>query len=355
MRKIANFVIKKKYAILVVMVVIALVCAYLMTKVEVNTDLTKYLPDDSNMKIGMDIMEAEFPEAPSDQTLHVMFDDLTEEQKAEIRTRLEEIPYVSSVTYEEGSPEYNLDNHTLYIVHTEYDYATTEEVSIEHALDRDFTDYSLHWKNDGINPGNVPAWVIITALVVLLIILLVMCGSWIEPFLFLAVIGIAIAINMGTNIFQGTISNSTFSIASLLQLVLSMDYSIILINRYRQEKPHARDKEAAMEEAFVRAFPSVVSSAMTTVVGLLMMIFMSNKIGMDLGIVLAKGVFLSMVSVLLLMPGVILIFDKAIQKTEKKSLHVPMNWAATFSYRGRHVNAVLFVAFFNIFSSSFCW
>ena len=127
-----------------------------------------------------------------------------------------------------------------------------------------------------------------------------------------------------------------------------MDYSIILINRYRQEKAQTEDNQTAMKEALIHAFSSIASSSMTTVVGLLMLVFMSFKIGMDLGIVLAKGVFISMLCVMSIMPGVILAFDKLIQKTAKKELHIPMNWAAGFSYRMRPVIGAVFILFFAV-------
>ena len=346
MKKIADFIVNKRYGIIGCMMIIAIACAFFIAKVDVNTDMTKYLPDDSNMKLGMDIMESDFPDTESYQTIRVMFDDLTDVQKKEALTKLENLSYVHSVSFEEDSENYNLDNHTLYVLNTEYDYGSKEEISIESALEQDFAGYSMVWKNDDVNPDGIPAWIIVSAISVLLVILFVMCGSWIEPFLFLAVIGVAIVINMGTNIILGSVSSITFSIAAILQLILSMDYSIILINRYRQEKAQTEDNQTAMKEALIHAFSSIASSSMTTVVGLLMLVFMSFKIGMDLGIVLAKGVFISMVCVMSIMPGVILAFDKLIQKTAKKELHIPMNWAAGFSYRMRPVIGVVFVFFF---------
>lgn len=130
------------------------------------------------------------------------------------------------------------------------------------------------------------------------------------------------------------------------QLALSIDYSIILMNRYQQEKEKCRDNESAMQKAITHAFSSIASSSMTTVVGSLMLVFMSFKIGMDIGIVLTKGVFISVVCVLTILPGVILVCDKLIQKTAKKELHILMGWASKFSYRFRHVLGIVFILFF---------
>ena len=346
MKKLSELIVEKRYVFIVIMLTAAVICALLIPKLEVNRDMTKYLPDDSNMKAGMDIMSDEFPDTESYQTIRVMFDDLTDVQRTEMLEKLEALPNVSSVTYDAQSPDYNKENHTLYILNTEYDYDSPEELAIESALDTDFANADMIWQNDNDATSALSPFLIALALTVLMIILFVMCGSWIEPFLFLAVIGVAVLINMGTNLIMGSVSYITFSIASILQLILSMDYSIILINRYRQEKEHTENSADAMKAALTHAFSSVASSAMTTVVGLLMLLFMSFKIGMDLGIVLAKGVFISMLCVVTMMPGVILLFDKLIVKTAKKELHIPMKWAAKFSYRSRIVMGVAFVLFF---------
>ena len=342
-KKIASFVVDFRLIILAVMLVLAIGSAFFMQKVEVNEDMTKYLPDDSAMKVGMDIMEEEFPEMETSQTIRVMFDDLTAEDKESVLEKLQNIEYVDSVSYDADSVDYNVDNHTLFVINSKYEYGSEEMVSIENVLDNSFSEYTMTWNNDNTGISHIPSWVLLLAVGILMIILFVMCGSWIEPFLFLVGIGFAVLINMGTNIFMGSVSGITSSISSILQLILSMDYSIILINRYKQEKEHLSDNKQAMKAAVENAFSSIVSSGMTTVIGLLMLVFMSFKIGMDLGIVLAKGVFLSMLCVLVLMPGIIISCDKLIQKTAKKELHIPMNWAANFSHKARYVISGIFV------------
>lgn len=346
LEKLSNFIVNKKHWVCLFMLLLTVASVFLMQSVEINEDMTKYLPDDSSMKVGIDIMADEFPEMEMSNTIRVMFDDLTEAQKMEVLSQLENIEFVESVTYDADSSDYNKENHTLYVLNTSYDYGSEEELVIESVLDSDFSDYHMIWNNDDTSLPDIPIWVMAMALLVLMVILFAMCGSWIEPILFLLVIVIAIVINMGTNLILGSVSSITFSIASILQLVLSMDYSIILMNRYRQEKEVEQDKNLAMKAALTNAFSSVTSSSLTTVVGLLMLVFMSFKIGMDLGIVLAKGVFISMVCVLTVLPGVILAFDKLICRTAKKTLHVPMDWAAGFSYKLRHGVGILLILLF---------
>ena len=347
LKKIAGFIVDKRKLLLIAAAVICVISAVLLTQVEVNDDMTKYLADDSPMKIGLDIMNEEFPAAPTVQSVRVMFENLPEGEWATVLERLEKMEFVSSVTYDENSKYHNKDGYTLYVLNTDYAYDSEEFAAIETALEEGVSGYDYQWRSNEIAAmPDLPIWILLAAVGILLVILFIMCGSWIEPLLFLGVIGVAVLINMGTNIVLGSVSTITFSIASILQLVLSMDYSIILINRYRQEKQKSRDNIKAMKKALRRASPSIASSAMTTVVGLLALVFMSFKIGMDLGVVLAKGVAVSMLCVVTILPGIILACDKLIVKTAKKELHIPTGGAGRLSYRLRHIIAGVFVVLF---------
>ncbi len=185
-----------------------------------------------------------------------------------------------------------------------------------------------------------------TAIGLMMAIMFIMCASWVEPFLFMITIGAAVLINLGTNIFLGSISEVTYSIAAILQLILSMDYSIILLGFYRQELAHNEDRLSAMTNALVSAAASVSASGMTTVAGLVVLVFMRFKIGMDLGLVLAKGVFLSMFCVFTLLPALILAFDKLVRLTAKKAPHIRAGGLAGLSYRFRHVVLALLAVLF---------
>lgn len=343
MRKIANFIVDKRLPILIVMLVVTLVFALQIPNVVVNTDMSKYLPDDSSMREGVDIMDEELPDSDIDQTIRVMFKGLTKDEKVEMERRLEEIEYVDSVDYEPDNEDYNKEDYTKYIVNTKYDYYSDEELSIEKALETQFAEHDMKYANDSTSDDNIPVWIFVFILVFLMVILFVMCSSWIEPILFMVSIGVAVAINMGTNIFMGEISSITSSISSILQLVLSMDYSIILMNRYRQECESEADHATAMKSAWVKAFSSIASSSVTTVVGLLTLACMSLKIGRDLGFVLAKGVFISVICILIILPGLILIFDKLVQKTAKKTPEIPTKGISCFCFKYRHVLLVVFV------------
>lgn len=345
MKKISDFLVEKRYMVLTIMIIIAIACGILTMKVNINSDMSKYLPDASGMKTGLNIMEEQFPTAEDSGNIRVMFDNLDNSQKKEVLEKLKAIKYVDSVDYEADSKEYNNGNHTLYVMNFNYDYGTDEAAAVEKDLSSFFDGYDMVYHVDN-DETSLPTYIVVLAFAILMIILFLMSASWLEPFLFLATIGFAIVINMGTNIFLGTVSQITYSIASILQLVLSMDYSIMLINRYRQELEKNSDTKTAMKNAIVYAFSSITSSSVTTIVGLLALCFMKFKIGMDLGIVLAKGVFISLICIYTILPAFILICHKGIRKTSKKVLEVKMDGLGRFSYKFRHAIAGIFVIIF---------
>lgn len=318
MKRLTNFIVNKRNIILSVMLILAAVCAFLMPKVSVNSDMTKYLPNDSSMKQGISLMEKEFPTEEEVYTVRVMFKGLGSEKKTEVKDALAAIENVDKVTYDKNSSDYNSGEYTLYILNTKYGYDTDEEAAVEKQVKEKFSDYEVTVKNDDTSAPDIPISVYLAAFGIILVVLLVSCGSYFEPVLFLITIGIAVVLNLGTNFFLGEISDVSFGIAAVLQLALSMDYSIILMNRYRQELKKTHDRKEAMANALRTAFGSITGSAVTTIVGLLVLVFMSFKIGADIGIVLAKGVAFSMICVFTVLPALILLSHKPIEKTEKK-------------------------------------
>lgn len=334
MNKLANYIVKHRVPILLLTLVLTVVSAFMIPRVKINSDMTEYLPDTSKMKIGMDIMAEQLPDATEDQYLRVMLTGLDEDARLDAKAAFEELPYVKAVEYEARDEDYNKGDKVLYRITTEYEYDSAEERAIQSAVKELYPDNDLIIET-GSTFYKIPTWVIALALGSLLVILFIMTPSWVEPLLFMATIGAAVILNSGTNIFRGTVSNTTFAISAILQMVLSMDYSIIIMNRYRQESETESDHAKAMVSALKNAFSSVTSSAFTTFVGLLMLVFMSFKIGPDLGIVLAKGVIFSLLCVFLMLPALIIMCDGAIRKTQKKVPTVPTKKLAVFSYKAR--------------------
>ncbi len=347
MRAVSEFIVDHSKKILIAMLVIGAICCCLIPSVTINKDMTKYLADSSQMKIGTDLLGEEFENSVTYQTIRVMFTNISYEEEEEVLATLEGMDYVESVEFDIDNARYHAtdedgNTYTLYVVSSDYEYDSTELKSLCKSFKSTFAGYTVTYATDEQSSG-LPIWVMAIAMVVMMILLFAMCNSWLEPILFVAVIGLAVAINMGTNIVLGSISNVTFSIAAILQLALSMDYSIILANRFRQELLLNPDPKAAMKNAYHGAFSSVASSGMTTVVGLLMLVFMQFKIGQDLGVVLAKGVLISMICVFTALPGMILLCHKGIMATTKPHLEIPLYKMAGGVFKGRYIYVPVFL------------
>ena len=317
-------------------------------KVQVNYDMTKYLPDDSAMKQGMDIMNDAFPSLGADKSIRVMARGLNEAQQAELKEKLRLLPYVEQIAHDD-SEKYHRGDASLFVISTSYDYGSPQERSIEKALEKDFAAYNILYRNDNPGADGVPAWLLVAAVVIIVAILLLMCRSWFEPFLYLIGIGVAVVLNEGSNLLLGQVSYVSSSIAAMLQMVLSIDYSIMLVNRYRQEKAGGLEKNQAMEKALKNCLAPMAGSAFTTAAGLMAMAFMRFKVGLDLGVVLAKGVLLSLLCAVTLLPGLVVLCDNLLEKSEKKALRISLAGLARFSYRGRLWLSALFLVLFGTF------
>ena len=342
-KKIAGFLVDRRYLLLAVLLAFTAVCGLLIPKVAINKDRTEYLADDSNMKQGIAIINSDFPEESEKSSIRVMFDNLTPEDIPEIKARLAAIPNVSSVTYEAANADYNKDNHTLFVVKSAYDYSSDEEKTIEAAIADGFAEYTMAFLNDDIPATEVPLTLILIVFLFGIVVLTLMSHSWLDPVVFLTTIAVAVVINMGTNLCLPHIDELTTAIGPILQFVLSMDYSIILMNRYRQEKARIESKTDAMKAALAGSVSSIASSSLTTVAGLLALVFLSFKLGPELGIVLGKGVFVSMLCVFTFLPALILLTDRWLEKTRKKAPAVPMGVLAGFSHKARIVMPAVFV------------
>ena len=179
MERLTDFIVNKRNIILSVMLILAAVCAFLMPKVSVNSDMTKYLPNDSSMKQGISLMEKEFPTEEEVYTVRVMLKGLGSEKKTEVKDALAAIENVDRVTYDKNSSDYNSGEYTLYILNTKYGYDTDEEAAVEKQVKEKFSDYEVTVKNDDTSAPDIPISVYLAAFGIILVVLLVSCGSYI--------------------------------------------------------------------------------------------------------------------------------------------------------------------------------
>lgn len=349
MRKITDFIVNKRYYILALFIILAIISSILSNKVIINKDITKYLPNSSETRIGMDIMEEEFNDDESSSLL-LMFANLEDDEKTKIKDDLQNIEYVDSVDYELENEDYNKDEYTLYSINVDYPANSSQASAVYNTICDKYGDYEFYTNGNIVenNAEVLPEWIVILAVSCALVILIIMCPSFVEAFLFLFVILLAVLLNKGTNLIFSSVSNITESISAILQMALSMDYSIMLMNRYIQEKQKENDKVKAMKNALHHSFQSISSSSVTTIVGLLALIFMSFTIGKDLGLVLAKGVLLSLLCIFTCLPALILLFDKWIEKTKKKTPNINLKRMGNASYKCRFVGLPLLLLIFGV-------
>lgn len=332
-----NIFVKYRYIWLGLTVAIAVVCGIMMPRVNINTNMTKYLPDNSKMREGLSILDKDFAgmSEMGNVDVRIMFDSLSRDEINATQERLKAEKEILSVRRSENGI------HTLYEMDVVND---IDQRELGARLCKDYRHVALvETSHDG---AAADFTMLLTGVIVLLIILLLMCKSWFEPVLFLLSTGIAVIINIGSNVLLESVSMTTNSIVGVLQFVLSMDYSIILSNRYRQEKAKGFENRIAMGNAVRMSSSSILSSAATTIVGLIVLVFMKLKIGEDLGLVLAKGVLCSLICTYTILPALLVAFDKVVVKSEKKVLTIPTRWLSWFSIKYRICLTILFVALF---------
>lgn len=333
-----EWVIRHKIIVIAVFLCAAVVCAFLMLGVGQNYDMSKYLPADSNSKTGIDILQNEYSYNGS---CVLMLENKSIVEVLDIKQQIKDIPGIENVIWLDDAADIKQpvemidekvrdnfligDNALLQIVFTENDYAKGTHSAIEQIESLLGDDALLsgsavdaYTNVVSINSYIMPA--ILIALGIILVILFLTTNSIFEVVLFLVTIGIAIVINMGTNVIFGEVSYMTFASAAILQLATSMDYSIFLLHRFGYERQTESNPAKAMVRALKASFTSIMSSGLTTVVGFIALVFMSYTIGIDMGVVLAKGIVFSLLSVLLLLPALSVLFVKAIDKTKHRPL-----------------------------------
>jgi len=319
------------------MTVVTIGCGFLFPKININADMTRYLPSDSRMREGLDTMKRSFPQIDMNAlVVKAMFEDVDDPDS--LGRKLAKVEGISGILAREQK-----DRYTLYRLSVEKD---ADPKAAADTIKQAYGDKVTVETNANSNmPENMVSILLIGSALVFGILFL-MCSSFLEALLFLIAIGMAVVINMGTNALLPSVSMMTNTIVAVLQLILSMDYSIILMNRYRQTLATEQDIDRAMSIAIRKASPSILSSSFTTIVGLLALVFMKFKIGLDLGTVLAKGVLCSLISIYTILPALILAFDKGIKATEKKVPLIKTDGIASFEMKYRFPLAAIFLVIF---------
>lgn len=322
LKKIPEGIVKLKWVFLVLFVALSIFGAVMIPHTKINYDLTGYLPANCDSSTALELLKKEFDDKGM---AYVMVKDVTPEKAGEIKTRLEKVEGVATVTYVE-SMNYKNDS-ALYTV-TLKDYDSTagafdavkgviDALSDEKAYLSGQSAFSYYTK---LETEQSIMKLGIAIVVIILLVMLFTSKTYFELIVLILVFGAAMAINMGTNfLFVNGISYIANLVALVLQLALSLDYSIILLHRYMEERDNGEDAKTATVTALTKGLPEILSSSLTTVAGLAALMLMTLSIGAEIGLSLAKGIVISMATVIFFMPALLVIFDKPIQKTRHKS------------------------------------
>lgn len=313
LEKITAFIVDKRKAFYLIYLLLLIFSLFSVNWVKVNSELTDYLPENTQTRRGLTVMENEFETYP---TAEVMIDNITFADAENVVPKIESIDGIKEVSFENTDDCYR-DGSALISVTFENDMQNDAITQIENSL----KDYDVYICSDGDENGDIGDemnLVMIIAVIIIITVLLITSKSYMEVPVLLMTFGVAALINKGTNFLLGEISFISSSVDTVLQLALAIDYAIILCHRYSEERENLEPREAVIT-ALQKAIPEISGSCLTTLSGLAAMGFMQFKIGIDMAIVLIKAIIISIITVFTLMPGLLMSFSKLIDRTCHKS------------------------------------
>lgn len=365
--RFSKAVVRGRVAILILTVLLMIPAVFGMVETRINYDMLNYLPDDMDTVIGQNALLEDFGKGAFS---FIVVENMPEKDVAALQEKLESVEHVETVLWYNSLMDtsipmqllpdklydaFNTGDATMMAVF--FDTAT----SADETMDAIREIRSIAGKQCFVSGMSAlvtdlkdlceqeePIYVAI-AVVLACVAMMVFLDSWLIPFVFLASIGAAILLNLGSNWFMGEISYITKALSAVLQLAVTMDYSIFLWHSYNEQRAIYPDKCEAMAHAISATLTSVVGSSITTIAGFLALCFMSFTLGRDLGIVMAKGVLLGVLSCVTVLPSLILLLDKPLQKTRHRSILPKMDGLAKGVTKVFPVFLALFVVLAPVF------
>ena len=344
MNKITSFIVDKKNYIIILFIALIAYCVWGMGQVNIEYDITSYLPSNTDTKQALDIMEEEFV---TFGTTKIMLRNISFEDALALHDEIEQLDGVKSFDFH-NTEDYYKQSCALFNI--TFDGDENDELSVaaynktlelldgyDLLVSASLTDTYAEELQHDVN------FVLILAIVIIIAVLAFTTKSFGEIPVFILTFGVAALLNMGTNYWLGTISFISNSVCVILQLALAIDYAIILCHRFSEEKANGLSPKEAMAAALTKAIPEIAGSSLTTIAGLLALTTMALGLGADLGIVLAKSIICSMITVFLFMPCVTLYFSKAIDKTAHKSFVPKISAVGKFDVKLRYVIPAVFL------------
>lgn len=348
MKQFYQFIVDHRKTMIVLFLLMAVIGGILQGMVSVNYDMTDYLPEDTASTVSLDVMEQEFEGGIPNA--RVLVKNVSIAQALDYKEKIQNCEGVTDVTWLDDAADvlqpietmdsdtvetYYKDNAALFTVTIE-DGKQVEAVDAIRSIIGDDNALSGDAVSTAVaTTGTVSEITKITIIAILfvLIVLVITTTSWLEPILVMIGLGVAVLINNGSNLIFGEISFVTNAAGTILQVAVSLDYSVFLIHRFEEclrENPNPRE---SMVDALCKSTSSILSSGLTTVIGFLALVFMQFRIGPDLGLALAKGIAISLITVFVFMPGLILTAQKWMLKTKHRSFLPSFRGFGRFIYR----------------------
>lgn len=361
MIKVGKWIAKHKVLIVLISMILLIPSVIGMAATRVNYDILSYLPDSLETVEGQDIMVDEFGMGAFSM---VVVEDMDLKDVAALKEKFQDVEHVKDVLWYDSVADLSIPvsmipdkfkdaffNGDATMMIALFDNTTSSDAAMEAVTDMrkianeqcfisGMSGVVTDIKNIALE--EMPIYVVIAAGLSLLVLLLAM-DSLVVPILFLLSVGLAVLYNLGSNIFFGQVCYITKSLTAVLQLGVTMDYSIFLLNSFEAYKKKYDEKERAMAHAIADTFKSVAGSSVTTIAGFLALCVMTFALGRDMGIVMAKGVVIGVVCCVTVLPAMILVFDKAIEKTKHKALLPNMDKASGFITKHYKVWLIVFL------------
>ena len=359
--RFSKAVVKYRVPILIIALLLMIPSLLGMAGTRINYDMLDYLPSDMETVIGQDALMEDFGKGGFS---FLIVEDMPAKDVADLKAKVEQVDHVDTVLWYDSLADvslpmgllpddlydaFNTEDATMMAIF--FDSATSADVTMDAvreirqiAGEKCFVSGLSALVTDlkDLCEAEEPIYVAL-AVALACAAMLLLLDSWLIPFVFLASIGMMILLNMGTNYFMGEISYITKALSAVLQLAVTMDYSIFLWNSYNEQRGRFQDNKDAMAAAISATLTSVVGSSITTIAGFIALCFMSFTMGRDLGIVMAKGVLLGVVGCVTVLPSLILVLDKPLQRTRHRSLIPDMGGFAKGVVRVFPVFLVIFV------------
>ncbi len=342
---IAAFTVKSRYVILGIFAALLIASCILIPQVKLNYDLTKYLEEGSKSRSDLIKMTEEFGEYGN---ANVMLKGVSKEEAKAVADKILALDCVTAAMFDEETG-YEKGNALIPVFLN----VSSFDPEVEKCINKiravcDETGHVYEMNGSAVtmvfySEHMVRDMLIILALAIVVIagVLLISSNAYIEPLIVLLILGVAILINMGTNFFMGEICFITNAICAVLQLALSMDYSIVLLHAFEYEKTRTPNPKTAMINALSSSYVAILSSSLTTVAGLISLVFMKFSIGFDIGMVLAKSIVISLLTVFFFMPALILLFNKPIENTQHTPIRFKYMKLSKFAYKTRIVIPII--------------